>query len=506
MAYLLDWTGFPLADVGIAAVCAMTNKRGPSELTFEDLDQAAREMRAVYFGGAWISYLTCVFPNSEYVQPGDPVKKAAVRQAYFERVLMAHRSVPDAEAAGLKCLLSGEAATHLINRVQLPLITGEGVLNFFPNATGGFPIAGQYLTALQALPFGGRRAEGRLLIVHADSPSLTLLFARKYVEDNRRLIHLGGAAFDFDGLSPELSREQGKKGKMPQVRWWRTLVASDLGQAIGGQPPDEQSGVFGSLSVLWLSNSGQGASVDIIDVPGRLVRLLKRLAFADVKASWDRIVHKGWRRDKGKDKAEPQPPVEAGAGRSRNAAMEDLFAIYASGILDLVAARRFVRKHLLGGSRKDQGPLPVDWTVVGIILEELFGMSSKRIEAIKDFAERLVESVRRSGRYRLILNLTRAKRSWEFRNTLIKELRRDAITNDDLLFTLESYVDIFESDSASGIADWGLTRDLLIIRLFQRCHELKIDLKPIASDLVEVLDEAEADEDSELVAVSRDEE
>ena len=45
MAYLLDWTGFPLADVGIAALCAMTSKRAPFELTLEDLDRAASEMR-----------------------------------------------------------------------------------------------------------------------------------------------------------------------------------------------------------------------------------------------------------------------------------------------------------------------------------------------------------------------------------------------------------------------------------------------------------------------------
>ena len=114
MGQLLDWTGFPLADVGMAALCAMCGKGAPAELTLEDLDQAAAEMRNVYFSGAWISYLTCVFPNAEYVQPGDEAKKAATRRAYFERVLMAHRSAPEGEARGLKCLLSPDLCTESV--------------------------------------------------------------------------------------------------------------------------------------------------------------------------------------------------------------------------------------------------------------------------------------------------------------------------------------------------------------------------------------------------------
>ena len=181
----LDWTGHALVDVGIATLCAMAGKSDPHSLTLDDLDSAASEMQKHYFGGSLGSYLTCVFMNSEYVQPETGANKAATRQQYAERVLFGHRRPADAESKDRFCAFSGLPATTRIHRGQMPMLTGEDVLNFFPNASGGLFIAGPYLTALQALPLGGRRSEGKLLIAHSDDPGLIIALARRFLEDNR---------------------------------------------------------------------------------------------------------------------------------------------------------------------------------------------------------------------------------------------------------------------------------------------------------------------------------
>ena len=147
----LEWTGHPLIDVGIATLCAMANKRAPGDLTLKDLDQAAREMKEYYFSGLMNSYLTCVFMNSAYVQPNMREEEKA---AYEKRVLFAHRWDGDKQTAGLSCVFSGRQASHLIHRGQMPMLTGEDVLNFFPAGQGGLAIAGPFLVALQALPLG----------------------------------------------------------------------------------------------------------------------------------------------------------------------------------------------------------------------------------------------------------------------------------------------------------------------------------------------------------------
>ncbi len=493
---ILEWTGNALADVGIAALCAMSGRRSPRELSISDLDRAAEEMRDVYFSGAWISYLTCVFPNAEYVQPGDVDKKADARAAYFDRVLLAHRRTEaESEALGLRCLLSGLPATHLVNRVQIPLITGRSVLNFFPNGIAGFPIAGPYLTAIQAIPFGGRRADGKLLCVSADSPDLMISFAQRYVRDNRRLIGLAQAAEQWDGPRLELPREHAKKDKMPQVRWPRTLILEDLMGALSEQRTESEGDGFGSALVHWLSNYGKGASVEIYEIPAQLVQLLRRLTSPEIETLWKRLVESGWLRQRSKLGKNAESELPARAGRSKNAVLEDLLAIYRDGGLNPVAASAFLRRHLAGILYvKANGMIrAVVWPLIEIFLQELFGMSPKRIAAIKDFADRLVSSIKRSGRTKLILDLSFAKRSWEFRSLLVKELRRDFTTHDDLLFTLENYLSLFEDDEGTGLADWGITRDLLLIRLFQRSHELQLDLE----EFVDEIEKREPDEDGD---------
>src|SRR5579872_1600760 len=104
---MMNWTGHVLVDVGIAAVCAMTGKDGPTQLTFQDLDVAADEMERYYFSGTLTSYLTCVFMNSEYVQPGAGAKKAETRKRYAERILRAHRAKPEESAKTEVCAFSG---------------------------------------------------------------------------------------------------------------------------------------------------------------------------------------------------------------------------------------------------------------------------------------------------------------------------------------------------------------------------------------------------------------
>ncbi len=186
----MHWTGHPLVDVGLATLCAMSPKQSPEDLTLDDLDQVAAELKRYYFSGVMSSYLSCVFMNSEYVQPGSGQKKDESRERYSQRVLFAHRTEPGPATQGLTCVFSGQPATHIIHRAQMPLLTGEDVLNFFPNAAGGLAISGPYLVALQALPMGGRRTEGKLLVVHSDAPDLMIALAEKYLHDNRRLINL----------------------------------------------------------------------------------------------------------------------------------------------------------------------------------------------------------------------------------------------------------------------------------------------------------------------------
>lgn len=486
---MLEWTGHPLIDISIATLCAMCKKNSPAALTMEDLDHAADEMAAYYFSGLMSSYNSCVFTMNAYDNPtAGPEKK----KAYEDKYLRAHRAEPESAASGLFCPFSGREATHLIERRQMPMLTGEGVLNFYPAGRGFLPIFGPYLVALQALPLGGRRTEGRLLLAHADDNLLTLEFARKYLEDNLRLINLAkSSGFPTDsGPVLELEREQSAgtvrgRTKFPDAKAPSSLIAHDLMEIYRTRAGTGFSGRADiSLTVYWLSNSGQGAALDIFHIPSQVTRFLRNTCEAKYRAQWTRVVRSGWR-EPSKQKTKPSG-ISGGPGRSRNDVLTDLFAIYANGFIDYGACNRFLRHHLLNVDylQEPEDTPKADWELTELFLKEVMGVDQQRIEAVKGFADRLASHISQSNDRGLFRNLVYAQRSWEVRNALTKAQRNQAKDHGDLLFGLDEFVRVFEADDAVGRMEWNLIRDLISIRLVEELHNRGFFAKEENADLL----------------------
>lgn len=504
----LKWTGHPLVDVGIATLCAVVGKDSPENLEDNDLDRAAREMSEYYFSGAMNSYLTCVFMNSAYVQPAMKPKE---QKEYEKRILYGHKWPGDAIAKGLLCSFSKEPASHVIHRGQMPLLTGADVLNFFPHGQGGLPVSGPYLVALQALPLGSRRTEGKLLAIYCDDHSILLALVKRYVADNRRLMGLAisDKLPNADGPFADLPREQAafdkqkKKPKYPDAKAPTSLIAADLTETFthayhGTSQP------FVSVTAYWLSSSGQGPSLEIFHIPSQAIRFLILAASAKTAANWKRLIAQSWFQpeEKSVNQSEDEKPakrgkkertnktVPGGPGRSRNEVLADLFAVFENGFVDAYAARYFIERHLLrlakakgykalsrdksikSKSRIEQ-PEWIDWALGELFAKELLGMEEQRLKAIREFADKIADFVDRVNDRDLFKKFVYGSKQWEIRNALTKAQRNRAREHNELLFGLDEYLNVFAADDAVGKFDWSLTRDLISIRIVEQLFHKK---------------------------------
>jgi len=513
---LLKWTGHPLADVGVATLCAMVEKTDPEELTLEDLDEAGKELKSAYTDSVFVAYLSCVFPNSAYV---NPTMKGESREKSMQRLLFPHRSGSDEGVAGVACLFSGEPATHLLERSQMPMLTGAGVMNFFPTGLSEMPVAAPYLLAIQALPLGGRRSEGKLLIVHCDNPRFTLQFARRFLAKNRQIINLSQADRlpAVDDPNNELDRElpgglnKEKRPKYPDAKAPSTLLMADLVEIVSDSKNGNLAKTPTSITAYHMSNSGQGPSLAIMNIPGEFVEFLFSLQSPTYQAKWQRLVHRAWRAGKGggepdeasddaatseeapvkkgKGAKKAKPPAPMGAGKSRNDLYNDLLAIFENGFCDWYAATRFIRKHLLSADpttfyldssqlnraprfKVDQLDL-IDWQLTALFLEKVLGMDKKRIELIKEFATRLAELVSEHNDRRLFRDLVFTEGEWQYRAILAKVQRQYAKDRGKLALGFDEYVDVFLTTEPGERHVWSLVRDLISIRLVEKLFELK---------------------------------
>jgi hypothetical protein len=482
----LAWTGHALADVGLAGLLAFANKKEPSDLTLADLDAAAEFMIENYYDGRLLPYLTCVFMNASFVQANEGRQK---RDAFKNQYLRAHRAGPHPDVAGRRCVFSGEPATSPMVRTHLPLFSGEGVLNFRPNGETTVPVAGAYVVALMFLPMAARRAEGRLLAVHADDPALTLRFARLYLEDNRRLLWLAlptERAPVHPGYDRELAAWDStkKRYKMADVKGPRSLVIADLaGVAMAALPSDLRPRPS-ALTAYLLSNSGQGPSLEIFGIPSGVVSFVQRARGAGTSEAWKAVAERfrpvnapggdeleAAEGQRGKKGGKAAPNAVAGRpGWSRNPAFEDLCAIFDSGFTDQHAAAAWLRRYILGRIQRQktvvyEATRSRAWTLADLFLQEVMGMDKGEIDAIRLFADKLAGWID-SKNDRKLHHALAFERPRELRGQLLR-IQRES-TNGPLLFGLEEFAGVWLHPER----DEYLVRDLVCLRVVEKLHEL----------------------------------
>jgi CRISPR-associated protein Cst1 len=260
-----------------------------------------------------------------------------------------------------------------------------------------------------------------------------------------------------------------------------------------------------SVTVYHLSNSGQGPSLEIMNIPGEFVEFLFELQAPDYSSKWQRLVHRAWRPGKGgggveeapsdepteaapakkRTKKKSGPPAPIGAGRSRNDLYNDLLAIFEHGFCDWAAATRFIRRHLLSDPSKyyfDAKVPPrisaeqlelIDWQLTALFLQKVLGMNKERIDLIKEFATRLAELIHQHRDRRLFRELVFTAGEWQYRAILSKVQMQYAKDRGKLALGFDEYVSVFLTTESDARPVWSLVRDLISIRLVERLFELK---------------------------------
>lgn len=507
----LRFTGHALIDVGVAGVCAFAKRKRPEEVTLDDLDRVSAFMVETYYGEKerLFSYLSCVFMNASFTQANKD-QKPETKEAFINQYLRAHRALPDPLVAGQHCAFSGLPATSPLVRTHFPLFSGEGVVNFRPDGESWVPAAGPFIVALMFLPMASRRAEGKLLAVHSEDAGLTLGFARRSLEGNRRLLEMPlpntRVANDLvPGCESELSKWDAGKNryKFADVKGPRSFVIANLGEIAREAAPSDIRAHQVGVTVYLISNSGQGPSCEIFDVPGGVTSFVIRAAERPNTKAWEAVTKRFWPVKGQSEEDEPAkalkkkrapskaPAPEGRPGWSKNPAFEALCSIYEPGFLDRQAAGRWLSRYVLGRIGDDRGPRHYEkndarlWALAELFLKEVMGMKAARIETIKKFADKLADWIASKNDKKLYRSLM-IERVSELRRGL-RRVQQDGAKGGALLFGLDEYAAVWLHEDGD---EW-LVRDLICIRVVETlCQRKFFDENPDA--IIETLETEEA--------------
>ena len=115
------------------------------------------------------------------------------------------------------------------------------------------------------LPMASRRAEGKLLCVHAEDPALTLRFARRNLEDIKRLAGSEATVLaSLDGRLQEASRHLGAIAVPDELKPSHALLQSALNLADNAVKTRRQAVVSGELKWAWDASSAAAGSMMLL--------------------------------------------------------------------------------------------------------------------------------------------------------------------------------------------------------------------------------------------------
>lgn len=490
---MLKFTGHPLLDVGIATIWAFSGNGTLDQVTERDLDKVADYIEQHYVVNPLKSFLNVAFPNSGFTQPAFE-KTPQRRKEYARLVARGYRAnVPTIDE---RCVFTGEPAIAVAFsekegfpmgrtfRQHVPMVTGEEVINFHPYGDAGLPISGIAMLAIQAFPLGCAKCGGKLLAVHSDNPELIYKFAKKFLDNNRKLVSLAEEAGD---------------SKLPEAGTSaKTLIVQTLIEIEVARQREREAEQPYSVTAYHLSNSGQSNPLDarnppleIYYLPLEIAEFLAEIVGARYRAEWGKIERRAWqfskaevnkqKEEKGKKgKAGKTNEAEQDTRPRRNYLYEDLFRLPESAplfvrryFLRVPARTKFEDDPRRQYSLKGDADL-VSWKLTQLFLERILRMKPSRIERIRELGEQLAQYVHDENDTRFFERFYSEQKRYDLiRNELIRVSNARLKRGQSPLIKFEPFMEIFEDVDERGRSDWRLARDLVLIRMIERLYELR---------------------------------
>lgn len=473
---LLEWTGNPFVDGGIAAILAHHHKRKPEDITQDDLRIISEWLPTIYISERWKFYIRYTFTvNHPLLQNSHKTDERRVVK--FKEFLLRLLSDPKQANDGGNCIACGSRNVRSRKkRIDVPLTGSGSARSFFSGATDGADYCDICAFAIQCSPLfyyacGGRR----VALLHSSSDKLMRAWAseaHRYIQKQISLNNLTGCF------------NEGYKNPQNALFYIaQHLISLSLDNYIDEQP---------SLCLYHFMNGNRPNEIDlqIYSLPAPVFRFLLEVKNHPKHKGWQHIVQRGFRvgQKQSKDDGQEQPSDES-YKNSKN-------QVY----LDMLAGRSILHRFINTKLHKAYG----DFSLLAVYLTEVLFMDKTRIETVKKVVDEIAAFIRQSPKgERRLRNLEESVKFRDFCNVLRRISKERLVFNpEEPLFTLDEFA---EQLFPEGALTFGETRYLILFRLYEQLHDWLLE-QGITSEeaddgIVEVGDDKppNPDDDTQLV-------
>ncbi|MEM4278841.1 MAG: type I-B CRISPR-associated protein Cas8b1/Cst1 [Archaeoglobaceae archaeon] len=445
---LLEWTGHPFVDAGLAAVLLLANKSDATDLTEKDVESAIDFVSKLYARDEWNSKIIhgMIFPNNGILMANPAMKKRRTSENIAKNLNELFSEIKNS-SGGFNCVICGERPAYdkkEVYRAVFPLLGSGDVTNYFHSGNPkGADICAHCLFLAQFMPIACYRLP-RILLIHAYPYDIMLELNKDAIRDVK-LTQLASNAENF--TKPEnylFHRIKEITRKVGTHKYWERA----------------------SINLYYFVCNNQTQVLDIIHVP---TSAMVFAAYAELVDSlgWNKILMAGWRN-----------------GDTR---FEELERNYRNEVYSRLLNEESILEYFFDRQNRNTN---AKWELLNFYCVEVLGMDEKSLEFIKSIGDRIVETLQKLPENKLrdrVRELERAERRYQFEMFFIRlEKDRLELGLEKPLLSYEEFASILTAYGEDMNVSWRTAKNLLLFRIYERLHE-----KLLKVGEVEVQGEAE---------------
>lgn len=421
---LFTLTGNPFVDAGIAALSVLAKKGTPEDITIKDVRPQLDYIVDLYSHKDWKRVIHGMFfPNSELVNPsvkdGDERFKKTL-QEYFE-------GLAPISGSG-NCVACGRRDGIRANKTSVPLLGSNKLVNFFPAGIQGERFCVNCLLSVQFMLLSVEKV-GIPLLIHTRN----WVIQRAYAARNVDMIRLAASKKEYGIAEIGYTMTAGINAAYDAIQ---EIIQKKEVQAM------PTGTLVAPVRFYHFTNFGQSPQMNFYDVPSQVIDFLIAVRVSGMIDDWRRVVRRGYvfrKKDAEEDKVRRTSPNRVYLALSEERPIIQYF---------------FSEAYEVIGS----------WRLIELYLMRLRKMNKKRVDTIKEIADRILDFCQKKGSARRIRELHYARTYHQFRSILLKCQEEMVNTTGRPLLTLDQYLTDLAPEQSEG---WREIRDLLLFRIYE---------------------------------------
>ena len=455
----LRQTGDPFVDVGVLVIKCL-QETFPNKSTFELIEYVTN-----IYVKQWGGKLNTYFLNSPITLPGYSSEKQTLETLKYYKSIIDETNT--GAAIGFCRILGTKTKLYPTGRSNLMMSASGAFINFHSAFGSGLYLSKEALIYIYFVPLGVCQVGNKVALLQSNNQEINYFLIRENVNDNLKNV--------ASGLGEGTLKSQ--FGIVSNALFnYADFCIDNLKIAISNQNDLIEKDI--QLNMYHFTNFGAGPDIDLYSFSNIL---FKFYAFCKTRYSkeWAGFINQHYKSSKYKN-AEFNQTTQEWSHKTERLGLNS-YKVWYNPILNKLIKNESIIGNLCRWSRINK----FSFNIVEIYCINILKMDKYTIQKIKELSDFILNDKSDDQIKKAIVRLNGLKSSGEFRGYLIKLIKDNYERKNPIpLITIEDYVFYLFPDGNY----WKDTRDLLLISIYQKLHEMNL--------LIEGIPEIEEKEDN----------